>query len=135
MEKTSVVELQRIRPERRPNLEETLFRRPRPAQVDGFEAAQAELQALRSEIERLRRKLAAIEAIPSIDRSLIQRATAHTRLVCRASGYSYSEVDDPPPPVGAHIVVDDEPYTVWALQPTPADPRRCAVLVSRDFHR
>jgi hypothetical protein len=114
---------------RRANLEQTLFRRVTGDEDGPAEDPAAEIEALEQEIERLRAKLDAVEAMPSLDRDAFVAATTHTRLICRTRGYSFAEVDAPPPAVGARVAIDGESFVVWSMRPTVLDRRRCAVVV------
>jgi hypothetical protein len=114
---------------RHANLEQTLFRRLTGEGAGVAEDPAAEIEALEQEIERLRAKLDAIEAMPSLDRDAFVAATTHTRLICRTRGYAFAEVDAPPPPVGARVAIDGEPFVVWSMRPSVLDRRRCAVVV------
>src|SRR4051794_39143535 len=116
----------------RPSLEQALF--------GSLEAAVAEGGALEDEIvwdlaDRLRRaerKLRAIESLSGIDPAALRAATTHTCLVCLPTGYELVERDEPPPDGGEMIELQGSKFRVDRLAPSPlpADPRRCAILVS-----
>lgn len=103
-------------------LRAALFDGPQPEGV-------AELTA---RIEQLEAKLRAIEEHPGIDPAALRSALAHTLLVATPDGYSFAEVDAPPPTPGAQVEHDGKEYTVWRVGPSPlpGDPRRCAFLAS-----
>jgi hypothetical protein len=123
-------DIPRPRPTTRPNLTSTLLARA-AGQDEAYDAVLAELETVREQLRRAERKLAAIEALAEIDSSAIRAATTHTQLVCRASGYAFAEIDEPPPQPGEIVSLDGDLYVVERLTASllAADPRRCAVLV------
>ena len=97
-----------------------------------FDSSFADRQsALAARIEQLEAKLRAIEEHPGIDPAALRSALAHTLLVAAPEGYSFAEVDAPPPAPGARVEHGGKDYTVWRVGPSPlpGDPRRCAFLV------
>lgn len=108
--------------------------RPRPNLVRAFfepTGERDELHELERTVQRLERKLRAVERLPSLDAAELRAALAHTRLVCGPSAYTIGEVDEPPPEPGATVEHDGRSYTVLRLthSPFPGDVRRCAVLL------
>jgi hypothetical protein len=122
----------------RPRLQMTLLSpvEPNPAQLlqdEEIDRIRAELREVAEQLRRAGRKLAAIEAIEGIDAAAIRTATTHVRLLCRSSGYTLEEGDEPPPALGEIVETGDELFVVDRLAPSPlpGDSRRCAVLVPR----
>ena len=68
---------------------------------------------------------------PAHDLEELPVAQSHTQLVCRPSGYSFHDVEAPPPLIGETVVVSGEEFVVdrLARSPFPADTRPCAILV------
>lgn len=93
-----------------------------------------ELHDVAEALEGAERKLAAIETMEGIDAAAIRAATAHLRLLCRPSGYAFSESEDPPPGLGELIELDGETFVVDRHRPSPfpGDARRCAILLRVD---
>jgi hypothetical protein len=98
---------------------------------DDLDPVRVELHEVAARLRRAERKLAAIEAMDGIDTAAIKSATMHVRLVCRASGYAFEEVDEPPPILGEPCELDGTAFVVerFVPSPLPSDCRRCAVLV------
>jgi hypothetical protein len=98
---------------------------------DDLDPVRMELHEVAARLRRAERKLAAIEAMDGIDTAAIKSATMHVRLVCRASGYAFEEVDEPPPILGEPCELDGTAFVVerFVPSPLPSDCRRCAVLV------
>lgn len=119
---------------RRPNLEQTLFRRTVSSTWSGAAAnlrvQRDEIRALERRILQLENALAALQRIPSLEPVEVRAALSHTRLLCRPTGYSIDEVDQPPPPPGSAVFVGGHRFDVVRLGPSPFpdDPRRCAIL-------
>ena len=103
---------------------------------DDLDPVRVELHEVAERLRRAERKLAAIEAMDGIDNAAIKSATTHVRLVCRASGYTFEEVDEPPPTLGEPCELDGKTFVVgrFVPSPLPSDCRRCAVLVPIETH-
>jgi hypothetical protein len=120
----------------RPRLEATLLSRITADQDQGIDesvdAVHAELREVAEQLRRAGLKLAAIEAMEGIDRTALRVATTHVRLYCRPTGYAFEEADEPPPPVGELVGMEDGAFVVerFGPSPLPGDCRRCAILVS-----
>ena len=117
----------------RPSLEQALFGRFEQAPVEAPAPERVELvRDLSDRLRRAERKLRAIEAIAGIDAAALQAATTHTCLLCLPTGYELVERDEPPPAGGEVIELQGNAFRVERLAPSPlpADPRRCAILVS-----
>jgi len=119
----------------RPNLEQTLFQRTASPTASPVSAASLridrdEVRALESRVLQLEDALAALKRIPSLDRAEVRAALSHTRLLCRPTGYSIDEVDEPPPAPGSAVVIGGRQFDVVRLGPSPfpGDPRRCVIL-------
>ena len=103
---------------------------------DDLDPVRVELHEVAERLRRAERKLAAIEAMDGIDTAAIKSATTHVRLVCRASGYAFEELDEPPPTLGEPFELDGKAFVVerFVPSPLPSDCRRCAVLVPVETH-
>jgi hypothetical protein len=104
---------------------------------EDLDPVRVELKELAERLRRAERKLAAIEAMEGIDNAAIKTATTHVRLVCRASGYAFEELDEPPPTLGEPCELDGKAFVVerFVPSPLPSDSRRCAVLVPAETRR
>ena len=117
----------------RPTLEQALFGSLATAVGEGDEPAADEVvRDLSDRLRRAERKLRAIESLSGIDPAAIRAATTHTCLVCLPPGYQLVERDAPPPAGGEVVELHGSEFRVERLAPSPlpADPRRCAILVS-----
>jgi hypothetical protein len=96
------------------------------------DATTNELRDVAEELRRVERKLAAIEVLEMTEWTAIKAATTHVRLLCRPSGYAFTEADEPPPLIGDSLEADGEAFVVERFRPSPFpdDCRRCAVLVA-----
>jgi hypothetical protein len=96
-----------------------------------FEGAGPEPSVLTERVADLEAKLRSVEQHPGIDRGAFRAAVAHTRLVCTPRGYTFADVETPPPVVGSSVEHGGELYTVWRIGPSPlpGDSRRCVILM------
>jgi hypothetical protein len=128
-------DIQRNPGSRHPRLEMTLFSRASAQERRGeIDALMQELDDVAEALEDAERKLAAIETMEGIDAAAIRAATAHIRLLCRPTGYTFSEADESPPRVGELVEADGEVFVVERHRPSPfpGDARRCVILVRAD---
>jgi hypothetical protein len=128
-------DIQRDPAPRHTKLEMTLFSRAAAQDRRGdIGALMQELHDVAEALEGAERKLAAIETMEGIDAAAIQAATTHVRLLCRPSGYTFRESDEPPPRLGDLLEIDGERFVVDRYRPSPfpGDARRCVILLRVD---
>jgi hypothetical protein len=120
----------------RPNLQSTLFMQTE--QPDNPMLAGFLLRACLEEFRDLAERVALLEQAHNStgvalepDLAQLPVAQSHTQLVCRPSGYSFHDVEAPPPLIGERVEVTGEVFVVdrLARSPFPADARPCAILV------
>jgi hypothetical protein len=120
----------------RPNLQSTLFmptEQPDNPLSVGFllRACLEEFRALAERVALLEQAHNSTGVAPERDLAQLPVAQSHTQLVCRPSGYSFHDIDTPPPLIGERVEVSGEIFVVdrLARSPFPADARPCAILV------
>ena len=120
----------------RPNLQSTLFmqtEQPDSPVLAGFllRACLEEFRELAERVTLLEQAYDPTDVSTAHGPEQLPVAQSHTQLVCRPSGYSFHDVDAPPPAIGEHVVVSGEAFVVdrLARSPFPADARSCAILV------